>query len=1043
MNSANRTCNRSFTVLAAALCLVASVTYAAETVLTNGVAVTGISGTANSEKYYRIDVPAGQDTLKISTSGGTGDVDLYVRKGALPTTTSYDYRPYKAGSDEAVDVNNPAAGSWYIMLRGYSDYSGVTLKATYAAATSVKALTNGVPATGISGAANGAIYYSIEVPAGQAKLEIAMSGGTGDADLYVKQGSLPTTSSYDYRPYLVGNNETVNVESPKAGTWYIMIRGYSDYSGITLLASYGGGGGGGGGDEKLLADGVPVTNLSGAANAELTYRIDLPAGVTTLEIKMSGGSGDADLYVKLKAPPTTTDYDFRPFQTGNEETVTINSPTAGSWFVMIRGYSDFAGVTLTASWGGGPVTTLQNGVPVNGISGALGSEQFYKIDVPAGNDYINFAMSGGTGNADMYLKKGSKPTTTDYDYRPSDADGSNNESVSFSGDGIPGTYYILIKAAKAYDGVMLLVKYSRTGGGGEPTPVVTLSNGVPVPNISGAASAEKFYKIEVPAGQQKLEIRMSGGTGDADLYVRKGAKPTTSDYDYRPYLTGNDETVQIDNPSSGTWYIMIRGYQAFTGITLVATYGGGTTPDTTVTTLQNGVAVTGIKGAAGTETFYKIIVPAGQMKLEIATYGGTGDVDLYVKKDAKPTTSSWDYRPYLIGNNEMVTIDNPAAATYFIMLKAYAAFDGLTLKATYTPAADLVTPLTNGVAVTGLSGAMGSEKFYKIDVPAGQQFLRIQTSGGTGDVDLYVKKGAKPTLTSWDYRPFLIGSNETVEVTSPAAATWYIMLRGYQAYTGLTLRATYGTTTPPPVGNNFASDPNCVALWRFESGKLTADSVGTNTLQNHGVTANTTDKKEAGASGDFEASDKDYLWIPNASLSPKFPFSSPTAPKSISVAFWMKLESLPLPDFTFDPFSKIDDSKKLLTFSIMVGGFVGGGNIGFLIGAPTTDTYEVAWTGEKVAVGKWYHVVVTYRDSDKSYRISVWSAEAGTIFAEKTGNLKNNIIVTDADVYLGARQGLPENRFMDGLVDEMAVFNDVLTPDDIAKIRGGIYGKTK
>ncbi len=1038
MNSANGTCNRSFTVLVAALCLVASVTYAAETILTNGVAVTGISGAASSEKFYRIDVPAGQDTLKISTSGGAGDVDLYVRKDSLPTTTSYDYRPYKAGSDETVDVNNPAAGSWYIMLRGYSDYSGVTLKATYAAALSVKALANGVPATGISGAANGSIYYSIEVPAGQAKLEIAMSGGTGDADLYVKQGSLPTTTSYDYRPYLVGNNETANVESPKAGTWYIMIRGYSDYSGITLLASYGGGGGGGGGGEKLLADGVPVTNISGAANAELMYRIDLPAGVTTLEIKMSGGTGDADLYVKLKAPPTVTDYDYRPFLAGNEESVTINSPTAGSWFVMIRGYSDFAGVTLKASWG--TVITLQNGVPVNGISGALGSERFYKIDVPTGTNYISFAISGGTGNADMYLKRGSKPTTTDYDYRPSDADGSNNESVSFSGGDIPGTYYILIKAAKAYEGVMLLVQYSGNGGGGgEPSPVVTLSNGVPVPNISGAAGAEKFYKIDVPAGQQKLEIRMSGGTGDADLYVRKGAKPTTSDYDYRPYLTGNDETVQIDNPSGGTWYIMIRGYQAFSGITLVATYGGGTPPDT-VTTLQNGVAVTGIKGATGSETFYKIVVPAGQMKLEIATYGGTGDVDLYVKKDAKPTTSSWDYRPYLIGNNEMVTIDNPAAATYFIMLKGYAAFDGLTLKATYTPAADLVTPLTNGVPVTGLSGAMGSEKFYKIDVPAGQTFLRIETSGGTGDVDLYVKKGAKPTVTSWDYRPYLIGSNETVVVTNPAAATWYIMLRGYQAYTGLTLKATYGTTTPPPVGNNFASDPNCAALWRFESGNLTADSVGTNTLQNHGVTANTTDKKEGGASADFRASDNDYLWIADASLSAKFPFSSPTAPKAISVGFWMKLDSLPGTGLTFDPFSKTDTVKDVLTFTTMVDSL---GRVGFFIGTGIGKTYEDAWVKEQCATGKWYHVVVTYRDSDKSYRISVWSAEAGTLFAEKTGNLKNNIVVSDADVYLGQRQGLVPNRYFDGLLDEMAVFNDVLAPDDIAKIRGGIYGKTK
>ena len=151
MNSAILTRERSFAVLVAALSLLACMTYAGEpTALTNGVAVTGISGAANSEMFYKIDVPAGQDTLQISTSGGTGDVDLYVRRGSQPTTTSYDYRPYKVGNDETVDVNNPAAGTWYIMLRGYSSYSGVTLKAAYSAATSIKVLTNGVPATGLS-----------------------------------------------------------------------------------------------------------------------------------------------------------------------------------------------------------------------------------------------------------------------------------------------------------------------------------------------------------------------------------------------------------------------------------------------------------------------------------------------------------------------------------------------------------------------------------------------------------------------------------------------------------------------------------------------------------------------------------------------------------------------------------------------------------------------------------------------------------------------------------------------------------------------------
>jgi serine protease len=69
-------------------------------------------------------------------------------------------------------------------------------------------------------------------------LTVTMSGGTGDADMYVREGSQPTTSSYDCRPYRNGNNETCTFSNPGAGTWHISIRGYSAYSGVSLLAEW-------------------------------------------------------------------------------------------------------------------------------------------------------------------------------------------------------------------------------------------------------------------------------------------------------------------------------------------------------------------------------------------------------------------------------------------------------------------------------------------------------------------------------------------------------------------------------------------------------------------------------------------------------------------------------------------------------------------------------------------------------------------------------------------------------------------------------------
>jgi hypothetical protein len=63
-------------------------------------------------------------------------------------------------------------------------------------------------------------------------------GGTGDADLYVRFGSPPTTATYNCRSWANGNTETCTFAAPSAGTWYVMVRAYSTFSGVTLTGSY-------------------------------------------------------------------------------------------------------------------------------------------------------------------------------------------------------------------------------------------------------------------------------------------------------------------------------------------------------------------------------------------------------------------------------------------------------------------------------------------------------------------------------------------------------------------------------------------------------------------------------------------------------------------------------------------------------------------------------------------------------------------------------------------------------------------------------------
>lgn len=61
---------------------------------------------------------------------GTGDIDLYVRKSALPTTTTNDCKSAGATSTESCTISMTANGDVYVLLSGYAAGS-YTLKATY------------------------------------------------------------------------------------------------------------------------------------------------------------------------------------------------------------------------------------------------------------------------------------------------------------------------------------------------------------------------------------------------------------------------------------------------------------------------------------------------------------------------------------------------------------------------------------------------------------------------------------------------------------------------------------------------------------------------------------------------------------------------------------------------------------------------------------------------------------------------------------------------------------------------------------------------
>lgn len=330
--------------------------------------------------------------------------------------------------------------------------------------------------------------------------------------------------------------------------------------------------------------------------------------------------------------------------------------------------------------------------------------------------------------------------------------------------------------------------WDAVGAPGGVVTVTTLTNNVPVTGLGAATGNMLAYKIAVPSGQTSLVVSTSGGTGDADLYVKRGAMPTTSVYDGRGYTSGNAETVTISSPVAGDFYIGVQAYSTFASVTLKAVYSGAATPDMTVAISPTTLSVA--QGASGTATVTTAVSGGFSSAVTLAVSG--------TPTGATATLSATSIAAPGSGTSTLTVGGGTATAgTYTLTITATGGgkTKTCTLSLTIT-AGSTVTVLTNNVPVTGVGAATGVMLAYKITVPASQTSLVVTTTGGTGDCDLYVKRGAMPTTSTYDVRGYTSGNAETCTITNPVAGDFFIGVYGYSTFSGATLKAVYAGSTP-------------------------------------------------------------------------------------------------------------------------------------------------------------------------------------------------------------------------------------------------------
>jgi len=319
---------------------------------------------------------------------------------------------------------------------------------------------------------------------------------------------------------------------------------------------------------------------------------------------------------------------------------------------------------------------------------------------------------------------------------------------------------------------------SNAGSGATTLPITgegaqsltTLVSGQAVTGLGGQAASGRLFKILVPNGSAKLEVVSSGGQGDADLYIKQGSAPTTSMFTQSSQGPSTNESISRLTPAGGDWFVLVYGYRDYASVSLTAT----------VTAPPSSFVIAASSGGHGT------VSGAG-------TFQQGRTVDLRATPDAGYGFVSWTEGGVVVSNT----------STYsFVVTKARS------LVANFSA----VIPLTNNVTLRNLMGATDGEVTYRITVPVNTRRLIITSTGGSGDVDLYLKQGSAPSGTDFGYRSAGSTNAETLSIANPAAGDWYLLARGRTAYSAVSLNA---VLTPKTTAEIATETPNGTALERM------------------------------------------------------------------------------------------------------------------------------------------------------------------------------------------------------------------------------------
>ncbi|MFZ2657689.1 MAG: pre-peptidase C-terminal domain-containing protein, partial [Victivallales bacterium] len=608
--------------------------------LANGAAVT-VSGDVGTTKRYQISVPAGQSLLEINAKAGTGDCDLSVTKLSPPLPGEPPYLKYgvHVTNNETINIDNPQADTYIISLYANTAYSGLTLTAKYYLAMPL-------PPTAVNagdGTSDSAIIVSWNASAGAMSYEVWRSA-TANSSLAVNIADVSDIS------YIDVPNPTSNPLSVTA-TYYYFIKA-KNAGGTSAFSANNSGY-----LARIPAAPTTVTATKNTYFEKIIVSWPAVAGATSYLIyrNTTGVFNELDQIGEVGYVSNYTTYTYEDYGDVDPEPNT-NVPNQ-KYYYWVKSKNGSGALNYKGDYGtirhSGPASiTASQGTLAEKIRiswSSVGPEMTVSYNLYCDNVLVVPAIS-----------------VTWYEYPVGSVDTGTHE---FKVEASFNAYYVS-------DFSPTCTGYAQNAAILPPAPTLkSVSNGegnyveIKWAEVPLALTYNLYRKINAGAPWDVAIMTNIQGPG-----ATISASDITGDVGQK-YLYA---VTAVNDIGEGPMSAAMTGYAAGPSMEFLK----GDTPIT-------------LGGLYKSETFFKIFVQPGCSRLVITLApGGTpsGNCDMYTKLGSYPTLTSYNARGVEgtpVGG-ESITILNPAAGMWYIMLYGATAYNDFDFSATYYSATDII-----------------------------------------------------------------------------------------------------------------------------------------------------------------------------------------------------------------------------------------------------------------------------------------------------------------------------------------------------------------